>query len=683
MGLCIGPEILQDEVGVRTVAVVRIQQGIIQVTEQLRILGCVITIDQLHQHVTDILIGIEDIHGVVAAMLLIIDNLVCAQTEDKGVFLTHLFYHFHICTVHGSDGQGSVQHELHVTGTGRLLAGGRDLLRYICCSEDQLCVGDTVILDKDNLDLAVNRRVVVDHVCHGVDKLDGQLCAAVACCCLCSEDKGSRIEFHIRMLFDLIIQIHHMQDVQQLTLVLMQSLNLYIEDGARVYGDTVVLLDVFRQTHLVLILDVHEFLLRLLVVCVDFQLADLGQVGDPLVADVVGHPLSQQRIAVKQETTLGNTVGLVVELLRHHLVEILQLLLFQDLCMQSRYAVYRMACRDSQMSHLDLSVVNDSHLADLFLIARIFCLDIQYKTTVDLLHDLVYTGKQTGEQLDRPFLQGLCHDGVVGVSAGLSRYIPCLVPLQAFLVDEDTHQLGYRYSRMGIVQLERRLLVELADVVMISLITGNGLLHAGGNKEILLLQTQLLACHMVVVGVQNLYQQLRQVFFLYGLLIIALVEGVQAEGIHGLCVPDTKGIHYVIAIAYYRKVAGDSPYGLIALLDKMVLAVLIDLYVYVAAELDDLRVLRTAELEGIAVHKPVVGNFFLISVLNFLLEHTIAVTDAAAVCRITQGCQRIQEAGCQSSQTAISQSCVRLLILDYVQIAAQLLQSFLYFVIIG
>ena len=116
--------------------------------------------------------------------------------------------------------------------------------------------------------------------------------------------------------------------------------------------------------------------------------------------------------------------------------------------------------------------------------------------------------------------------------------------------------------------------------------------------------------------------------------------------------------------------AGDSPYGLIALLDKMVLAVLIDLYVYVAAELDDLRVLRTAELKGIAVHKPVVGNFFLISVLNFLLEHTIAVTDTAAVCRITQGCQRIQEASCQSSQTAISQSCIRLLILDYVQIAA-------------
>ena len=154
---------------------------------------------------------------------------------------------------------------------------------------------------------------------------------------------------------------------------------------------------------------------------------------------------------------------------------------------------------------------------------------------------------------------------------------------------------------MGIVQLERRLLIELADVVMVSLITGNGLLHAGGDKEILLLQTQLLACHMVVVGVQNLYQQLRQVLFLHGLLIIALVKGVQAEGIHGLCVPDTQGIHHIVAIAYYRQVAGDSPYGLIALLDKMVLAVLIDLYVYIAAELDDLRVLRTAELKGIAV----------------------------------------------------------------------------------
>ena len=52
----------------------------------------------------------------------------------------------------------------------------------------------------------------------------------------------------------------------------------------------------------------------------------MGQVSDPLVADLIRHPVRQQGIAVEQEAALGDAVGLVVELLRHHLIEILQLL---------------------------------------------------------------------------------------------------------------------------------------------------------------------------------------------------------------------------------------------------------------------------------------------------------------------------------------------------------------------
>ena len=107
----------------------------------------------------------------------------------------------------------------------------------------------------------------------------------------------------------------------------MQTLYLYVEDGLRVNNDTVVLLNVLRQTQLVLILDLHKFLLRLCVTCKLLQLCDLGQIRDPAVPSLGGHPFSQQRIAVQQESSLGNTVCLVVEALREHLVEILQLLL--------------------------------------------------------------------------------------------------------------------------------------------------------------------------------------------------------------------------------------------------------------------------------------------------------------------------------------------------------------------
>ena len=157
---------------------------------------------------------------------------------------------------------------------------------------------------------------------------------------------------------------------------------------------------------------------------------------------------------MKQETSLCDTVCLVVELLRHHLIEVLQLLFLQDLGVQSCNTVYRVACSDCQVCHLHLSVVDDRHLADLLLVARISSLDLLHKAAVDLFDDLVYTRKQSGEQLDRPFFQCLSHDRMVRVSTGLCRYLPCLVPSKSFLIQKDTHQLCNCYGRMGIVELE-------------------------------------------------------------------------------------------------------------------------------------------------------------------------------------------------------------------------------------
>ena len=63
--------------------------------------------------------------------------------------------------------------------------------------------------------------------------------------------------------------------------------------------------------------------------------------------------------------------------------------------MQCSNTVYRVTCTDSQMCHFNLSIVNDSHLADFLLVARIFFLDLFHKSAVDLLDDLVDTRKQS------------------------------------------------------------------------------------------------------------------------------------------------------------------------------------------------------------------------------------------------------------------------------------------------
>ena len=116
-----------------------------------------------------------------------------------------------------------------------------------------------------------------------------------------------------------------------------------------------------------------------------------------------------------------------------------------------------------------------------------------------------------------------------------------------------------------------RLLIELADIVMcFFLYFSTACLNTGGNEEILLLQAKLLACIVVVIRVKNLNDSLCQVLLLNRLLIITLVEGIQMEGVDRLCIPDTQGIYYVVAVANDRQIIGYGTYRLISLLDKMV-----------------------------------------------------------------------------------------------------------------
>ena len=267
---------------------------------------------------------------------------------------------------------------------------------------------------------------------------------------------------------------------------------------------------------------------------------------------------------------------------------------------------------------------------------------------------------------------------MVGVSAGLGGDLPCFFPGQIIIIHQHTHQLCDCYSRMGIVQLERNLLIEFMDIVMLSHVLLYSFLYGCRDEEILLLQTQLLTCIVIVVGIQNLYDITCQVLLLYRLLVIALIKGIQLEALYRLRIPDTQGVYNTVAIAHDGEIKRNRLNGLIALLGKYVSAVLIGMHAYIAAEFNHFRILRSAQFERIAIHQPVIGNLYLITVADLLLEHAITITDTAAVCGISQRCQGIQETCCQTSQTTVTQCCIRLLVFDQVQIQSQFFQSFCY-----
>ena len=71
--------------------------------------------------------------------------------------------------------------------------------------------------------------------------------------------------------------------------------------------------------------------------------------------------------------------------------------------------------------------------------------------------------------------------------------------------------------------------------------------------------------------------------------------------------------------------------------------------------------------------QPIIRLLYLVAVLDFLFEHAIAITNAAAVGIIIQRGKRIQKTGGQSSQSSVSQCRIRFLILYEIDVNADFL----------
>ena len=471
------------------------------------------------------MIIIENVIRVVTAVMLKVDDLIGGQTEDECVLFADFLNDLDICAVHCTDCRCAVQHELHVTCSGSFLGSRGNLLGNICRSEDDLAVGNLIVLNEDDLQLVLKCRIIIDRIRYGVDQLDDQLGNLVTRGSLRTEDECSRIELHIRILEQSVTQVHNMQNVEKLSLVLMQTLYLYIENRIRVNIDAVMLLNVLGETLLIAELDAEELLLSSLVIHIKLQSGDRRQICHPLFSCMLRYPVCEKRIAVEEETSLGDAVCLIIELLRHHLIKVFQYVCLQDLCMKRSNAVYGVTADDGKVCHADLSVVDDTHIADLVVyVIRIFLADLVFKSAVDLLCDLIYTRKQAGEEVDRPFLKRFCHDRMVRVSTASRCDIPCFVPLHAVLVHKKTHKLRYSYRRMRVVHLESSLLRQVLKRAVMSHMLCERFLKRCRYEEVLLLQTKLLTCIVVVVRVKDLCDRAGKILLLDSLVIMAFIK---------------------------------------------------------------------------------------------------------------------------------------------------------------
>ena len=160
----------------------------------------------------------------------------------------------------------------------------------------------------------------------------------------------------------------------------------------------------------------------------------------------------------QQPSSERDAVGLIVELFRIYLIKGIQLSILQDLRMNRRHTVYRETIMDVDMRHVHpVILIDDLHLRILILLRHplIQFLDDRHK----LRHYLL-------QVLKRPFLQCLRQNGVVRISTGLADHVDGLIHGKRFIIYENPDQLWDHHRRMGVIDLNHRMVIQSAQVIL-------------------------------------------------------------------------------------------------------------------------------------------------------------------------------------------------------------------------
>ena len=193
---------------------------------------------------------------------------------------------------------------------------------------------------------------------------------------------------------------------------------------------------------------------------------------------------------------------------------------------------------------------------------------------------------------------------------------------------------------MSIVELKSKALCKLGEVISVSfLVLSDNILNRSRYKEILLLQAEAKSLFVVVVRVKNIGDSFGKNRAFGSLFIVLSVECAEVEALYGFSLPKTECVYSLSAVADYGNIIRNSHNGLIA-------------------EINSYSVRFTANAPSITVSEPVVCGFLLESVADRLLEKTVAVADTIAVERNITSCCGIEEAGCKSSKSAVSESSI-------------------------
>jgi hypothetical protein len=111
---------------------------------------------------------------------------------------------------------------------------------------------------------------------------------------------------------------------------------------------------------------------------------------------------------------------------------------------------------------------------------------------------------------------------------------PGFVPVEPVLVDQEAHELRHGDRGVRVVELDRRLVRQRAQVRVPGQVAPQDVLEAGGGEEVLLLEPQLLPGLGGVVRVEHPADALREHLVLDRAHEVAAVEGLEVDQVAAL-----------------------------------------------------------------------------------------------------------------------------------------------------
>jgi hypothetical protein len=78
------------------------------------------------------------------------------RSEYEHIVFPYFLSNFNISAIHRANNDGSIHNEFHIGGARGLGAGSRDMLGEVSRGDDNLGIGDAVVLQEDDLEEVVD-----------------------------------------------------------------------------------------------------------------------------------------------------------------------------------------------------------------------------------------------------------------------------------------------------------------------------------------------------------------------------------------------------------------------------------------------------------------------------------------------------------------------------------------------